>query len=181
MTNWVPGRQRRVQGEKQGFLRIGPFPPGPRWQIPGGNSVLYKWKHSSICIKYVHLNLDFLPFHFTLFSQAPPVVSKYFHTIKGCLWADETNIWGEGKRREEGGWGVGPRTRSSEKQHLSLGKLIQSGPPRGPQSHAVLRAVRQVPVCSLPPYTTPGPGLWSKPAQIYSLDIIPLFHRNVPV
>lgn len=160
---------------------MGHFPqdPGGRYLVEtvsciSGNT------HQSVLSMYISIWIScnsILPYSLKL----PPTVSKYFHTIKGCLWADETNIWGEGKRREEGGQRVGLRTRSSEKQHLSLGKLIQSGPPQGPQSHAVMRAVRQVPVRPLPPYTTPGPGLWSKAAQIYSLDIAPLFHRNVPV
>lgn len=124
-------------GEKQGLLHICHFPqdPGSRF-LAETVSCISRNIHHSISSMYISIWISCnstLPYSLKLSLTVCKFVvvyllvmsnswllsqCKYFHTIKCCLWAGETNIWGEREEERRRGVGSGPKE----------GKMVQNCP-----------------------------------------------------
>lgn len=79
---------------------------------------VYIYIYNNLC----DLNLGSLEFYFTIVPQSSSYFDQIMHTENGCLCVLETDIWEEGKWREEEERVVDPRTLYRKKHHLSLRK-----------------------------------------------------------
>ena len=136
VTNWVPGRQRSVWERSKDSCIFAIFPrtrvadSWQKWWPVSAETfiILYQVCISQfefLAIPLYHIPSSFLQLSANLLLFTDSVKSdswllsqyKYFHTIKGCLWAGETNIWGE-REEERRGMGSGPKE----------GKIVQNCP-----------------------------------------------------